>query len=427
MAGSGLNMKPVAAVIAQHVEEAAHLRQVRRVLVRAPHVRMLQLGRLDERIAAHLDGIAVAGSYGSALCQQALESPGVGSLFVATVGALEDRDAARLDALLAATQVLPEGRAGLLSAFGWVSAGTLRGVSGALLAASDPWRREVGLAACDLHGVNPQKALDRAMGDGHPGLRRRALRVAGRCARSDLLGACLAALGDSDPSCSFEAARAALLLGDRRASIAALDALAGAPGELGDASVSLLLKVLDANRARAQLAGMSKDAASARALVRCIGSAGDPHFIPWLIQQMEVPRFARLAGESFSLITGLDLAYLDLDGNPPAGVEGGPAERLDDEDLAMDDDDSLPWPDPVKIGAWWQANGHRFASGGRYFMGGVPSPGHCRAVLRSGFQRQRLAAAVHLCLETPGTPLFNVAAPAWRQLRWLDAMERQSA
>jgi len=43
-------------------------------------------------------------------------------------------------------------------------------------------------------------------------------------------------------------------------------------------------------------------------------------------------------------------------------------------------------------------------------------------VLRTGFQRQRTAAAEWLCLLQPGTPLFNTAAPAWRQQRGLTQM-----
>jgi hypothetical protein len=43
-------------------------------------------------------------------------------------------------------------------------------------------------------------------------------------------------------------------------------------------------------------------------------------------------------------------------------------------------------------------------------------------LLKNGFQRQRMAAAIYLCLLKPGTPLFNCAAPAWRQQRLLEKM-----
>lgn len=160
-----------------------------------------------------------------------------------------------------------------------------------------------------------------------------------------------------------------------------------------------------------------------RLLIQGIGMAGDSHYVPWLIQQMQDFKLTRLAGESFSLITGLDLAYLDLERKPPENVALGPNDDPNDDDVAMDEDDSLPWPDPEKIGAWWQANGHRFAPGTRFFMGEQPSPAHCLAILKSGFQRQRVAAAEYLCLVQPCTALFPTSAPAWRQQRWLNKMK----
>ena len=406
----------------QHVEEAAHLRHVRSVLVRAPHVRLLHLGRLDERIAAHLDGVAVAGEYGTGLAQQALDRPGTGEVFVATVRAIEDRDADRLDKLLAIAEAVPASRAGLLSAFGWASAADLQGITKALLDAAQPWRRKVGLAACAMHGVDPGAVLAGALRDADAGLRARALRVAGQCGRSDLLDGCLAALTDEDERCAFEAAQSALLLGDRAASLAALAALAVDPGADGKPKLAALrsvLKVVSPERAQSMLAVLAKDAARVRFVIHGIAIAGDPHYVPWLIAQMENLALARLAGEAFSFITGLDLAYLDLERKPPENVEFGPNDDPGDDNVAMDEDDSLPWPDPQNISAWWRANGDRFVPGTRYFIGEAPLPAHCLTVLKTGFQRQRTAAAEYLSLLRAGTPLFNTAAPTRRQQRLL--------
>lgn len=425
---------PIPVVVMQHVEDAAHLRHVRSVLVRAPHVRMLQLGRIDERIAAHLDGIAVAGAYGGGLTLQALERPGVGEVFVATVGAISNRDADRLDKLLAITEAVPASRAGLLSAFGWVPAPDLQGISRELLEAPHPWHREVGLATCAMHGVDPGLALDSAIragsgdageGEGSTALRARALRVAGQCGRRDLVEACLAALADAKERCRFAAASSALLLGDLAQAPDALANMASdaliAPG-LRLAALRVVLKVISPQRAQSLLAVFANEPASVRILIQGIGIAGDPHYMPWLIDQMADLELARLAGEAFSFITGLDLAYLDLERKPPENAESGPNDDPADDDVAPDEDESLPWPDPLKIGAWWQANAQRFALGTRYFIGEPPSPSHCLGVLRTGFQRQRIAAAEYLSLLRPGTPLFSVAAPTWRQHRLLAQM-----
>jgi uncharacterized protein (TIGR02270 family) len=89
----------------------------------------------------------------------------------------------------------------------------------------------------------------------------------------------------------------------------------------------------------------------------------------------------------------------------------------------MDPDDSLPWPDQAKLQQWWTTNAQQFQSGVRYFVGAPVTRAHCLQVLKDGFQRQRMAAAEYLCLLQPGTPLFNISAPAWRQQRWLAKME----
>jgi hypothetical protein len=56
-------------------------------------------------------------------------------------------------------------------------------------------------------------------------------------------------------------------------------------------------------------------------------------------------------------------------------------------------------------------------------MGAPVSRDHCIHILKEGYQRQRIAAALYLCLLEPGTQLFPISAPAWRQQRWLEKMD----
>jgi uncharacterized protein (TIGR02270 family) len=137
---------------------------------------------------------------------------------------------------------------------------------------------------------------------------------------------------------------------------------------------------------------------------------------------MSEPRIARVAGEAFSLITGVDFGYTGLERDRPEGIESGPDDDPSDEDVEIDLDDDLPWPDPIKIQAWWSANSGRFQAGTRYFMGETLSRDNCLRVLKTGYQRQRIAAALYLSLLSPGTPLFEWRAPAWRQQQLLAQM-----
>jgi uncharacterized protein (TIGR02270 family) len=137
--------------------------------------------------------------------------------------------------------------------------------------------------------------------------------------------------------------------------------------------------------------------------------------VPWLIELMTNNSLARLAGAAFTLITGADLAALDLERKPPEEFESGPDDNPDNSNVDIDDDDGAPWPDPARVQAWWAANSSRFQPGVRHFMGEPLNAANCLRVLRAGYQRQRIAAALYLCLLNPGTPLFEWRAPAHRQ------------
>jgi uncharacterized protein (TIGR02270 family) len=413
----------VPAVLRQHAEESVMRRNVRSMLASAPHVKLHHLRRLDDRLAAHLDGLAVAGESGRKLCQAALEKPGVGEIFAATVRVIEDRNATGLDNLLALVEAVPESMPGLISAFGWASAQHLSGTIKNLLASGGATQMQLGIAACAMHRVDPGAALDAAIGHADGSLRARGLRVAGECGRCDLLGACVTALADEDAACRFWAARSAVLLGERDKAIDVLQGMALQAGPVRPRALRLVLKLIEAGQANALLKTLAQDPSNIRLLIQGAGMAGDPHYMPWLIKQMDDLKLTRLAGEAFSMITGLDLAWLDLDRKPPENFESGPNDDPDDDNVAMDDDGGLPWPDPVKIQAWWAGQQQHFQPGVRYFMGERVSVAHCMKVLREGYQRQRIAAAEYLCLLQLGTQLFPTSAPAWRQLRWLKQME----
>ncbi len=346
-------------------------------------------------------------------------NPGVGEVFSAAVRAIEDKSAAGLDKLFAVAEAVPESLRGLISAFGWVSSERLKGTTKDLLASGNAFRRQVGIAACAMHRVDPAAALDTAMTDANAELRARALRVAGECGRRDRKAACMAALTDEDAICRFWAARSAVLLGDRDAALAVLHDMALQAGPCQRAALQCLLKLCDIALAHGLLKKLAQDTTNLRLVIEGVGIVGDPYYVPWLIKQMADDKLTRLAGEAFTFITGLDLSYLDLDRKPPGGVDFGPNDNPDDGNVDMDPDDSLPWPDVAKVQEWWNANGSRYPPGTRHFMGEPVNADNCRRVLREGFQRQRIAASFYLSLLQPGTPLFPTSAPAWRQQRWL--------
>ncbi len=406
-------------IVEQHCEEAAVLSNIRSALVHAPHVRLHHLRRTDDRVAAHLDGLAVAGTAGDQLCAQALAEPGRGEVFTATVRAIESKDRASFNRVMAVATAMPRLEAGAFAGLGWTSAQHLQGVIKNFLESAEPSLRRFGVVACALHRVDPGPALDRSLDDKDVALRARALRTIGELGRRDLLPAARAALTDDDEICRFWAAWTAVMLGDRAAGLDRLIADCHHAGPLRLKAMRAAFGAMDGASAHSLLRTMAKDPKDARVLIQGAGMAGDPAYVPWLIKQMESIETTRVAGESFSLITGLDLSYLDLDRKPPENLELGPNDDASDANVDRDEDEDLPWPDAEKIRRWWDANASRFAGGSRYFMGQPLLEEHCAATLRDGFQRQRSTAAVLLCILAPGTKLFNTSAPAWRQQRQL--------
>ena len=119
------------------------------------------------------------------------------------------------------------------------------------------------------------------------------------------------------------------------------------------------------------------------------------------------------------MITGLAMGERPFEGPWPEGFVAGPTEDPADENVAMDPDENLPWPNRHAVEAWWVKHRGRFVPGTRYLLGRPMTETWLKEVLRHGYQRQRAATALELAILHPGQPLFEVragippAAVAW--------------
>lgn len=413
--------KVILPVVAEHAQEVACLWGSRQFSITAPHVDLYQLARHDNRIAAHFDGLRVAGGHGVACCGTALEQGAGGEVFAASVLALEQKSGTLLSQLLEMAATSPQFEGGMISAVGWVSSSHLQGLAKEWLRSSASYCRRLGIAACAQHRVDPGSALTKAVSDRDDSLRKIGLVSVGDLGRTDLLENVVSHLNDTDSHTCSLAISAAIMLGDRGQSISIASQVG--PVALSWQALSLLLKVMPLAAAHELLAVLAqpgeKNPAIKRRLIRGCGMIGDTRYVPWLIGLMSEDAYARSAGEAFSMITGLDLWQPPFFRPQPDVFESGPSEDPNDENVAMDEDEGLPWPHQESALQWWRQNQPRFSAGIRTLMGQPVTREHCINVLRNGYQRQRMAAAQYLCLLQPGTPLFNTAAPAWRQQRWL--------
>ena len=406
-------------IIEQHASEAGFLWNLRDAAARDPHYLLSDVLRLDERVEGHLDGLRLAGAEGWAICAAALEEEDLaGEVFVAAAIAIDRGDLKGIARVLDVCERAPDLQRGVASALGWLPFGAIQRILPGLLHPDCPpplhW---MGIAACSSHRQDPGPALRYALYSDDLRLRARALQSVGELARADLSPEVRSRPGGDDESCRFWAAWTLWMFGAHEATEVLVDLARGGGRHTNEAAV-LAVRRLGAQDARALIETLAARPETARAAVVAGGALGSPTLVPWLLSCMEIPEMARLAGESFTLITGADLAVERLSCKAPEGFRSGPSEDEADPRVALDPDENLPWPEITKTGAWWGKNRGRFSQE-RYLVGQPITSPWAQQVLRQGYQRQRAAASLELAIASPGQPYFDVCAPGSQQRRLL--------
>ncbi|HEX4128609.1 MAG TPA: TIGR02270 family protein [Pirellulales bacterium] len=411
----------LAQIVDQHVEETAFLWLLRDAAVGAPHYTLDDLARLDERVEAHLDGLRETGGDGwTAIAAELQRHNEPGEVFAAAVLAFENGDPRRIAQMLEVGTTAPRLSRALISALGWLPAKTALSRLQPLLDSPNPAVCRVGIAAAAAHGQSAGSALDTALAHDDSRLRARALRAVGEVGSTKRMAALHANLSNPDPACRFWAAWSAALLApaDRDVTRALQATVLDVP-PLRAPALDMLMRRVDVAAAGAWLANCATKPDVVRVAVSGFGALGDPAAVPRLIELMKHPPLARLAGEAFSTITGVHIAYDKLEGVKPEGFEAGPTENAADENVAPDPDEHLAWPDAEKVAAWWTKHQGKFAAGTRYPLGKPITKESLHDALRRGRQRHRAAAALELAIRDPGKPLFNVRARGAEQQRRL--------
>ncbi len=414
------NFMPVETVIFQHADEAAFIWNRRAQAVSAATYRLDDLDALDTRLDANIDGLRIAGDDGWRMAVEQLSWQEGGEVFTAAVLALESGRAEKIEPVLEAALADYDGVStsdafrGLVSAFGWVSFERVRHRLEAHLASDSPQLRTIGIAGSAIHRQNPGLHLKNAIESSDPILRARALKAAGELGRVDLLNQLHNATSEDERS-RFYRAWSMALLGWKEAA-AELQIITVEEGQYSERAADCAVRLMPIEDARAWLTELSGNEETTRLAAKGAGALGDPAVMTWLLSQMDIPNNARAAGEAFSMITGVDIAYDDLEADWPEGFEAGPTDEPDDENVEMDRDEDLPFPNPELIKEWWNSNRDRFSTGQRYFLGLPLDEQGLKTGLVNGFQRQRIAAALELALSEPESVLLEVRAPGFRQI-----------
>ena len=160
--------------------------------------------------------------------------------------------------------------------------------------------------------------------------------------------------------------------------------------------------------------------------LQALGWRGNVTSVEELIEYLDHPEHARIAGAALSMLTGSLPAHDSWlhkpdDDKPTAQKKAYPNANSDVDDAnipAAKQHADLPQPDKAAFKRWWATHAQRF-SASKSFLGGLPeTPENLYTTLRTGKQAWREVAALKLQARQHG-PRLQTTAPSKIQLQWL--------
>ncbi|MBZ9683634.1 MULTISPECIES: hypothetical protein [unclassified Mesorhizobium] len=380
----------IAAIVDQHAEDAAFLWQRRRREIDAPILDAADIGRLDQRLEANLEGLLAAGTAGwEAALARFTDYPEPSELFVLGTLALRWGDADLVTVAIDAAGPLGDvGTSSLSAAIARTPRESLRPFVADWLHTRDALRRSLGLSSLWHHRVDAGPWLRNLTKDSDLRVRRRAVKLAGAVKRRDLLAEVLTGLDGETPAERFTAAVAACLLGEIRTAQPVIDKIVTADSGLSGPAIEIGLLTRTTAAGKAWLQTHLDQPALRGVATASIGLLGNRMVMPWLIEKMREPDLVVASGAALRDLFEVDFGDTDLFAVDPAALG---------KDFVHLDETSLPVAD--KVEEWWDE--------GR--------GGHSHRPFKS--MRRLRIGALRAALATSDAPLADWRAtrryPAW--------------
>ncbi len=383
---------------------------LRSIAVTQPHYTSADIAELEGRLEKYLDGIQTAPELGWELCLEAAEFEQGGEAFCTAVTAFRSLEIEKIRVAVEIGFKNAETFKGLVSAFGWLPGKLIQPWIKKFFTSKDVRHKRLAVAACSVRRENPLEYLTRIFAREdcieNRALHIRSLRLVGELKRHDLIPSLEYARASDDDEIRFWALWSSILLGNR-ALAPELEPFVICPNVNQQRAIQLAFRCLAISKARDWITKLSADESQVRNVLKASGVLGDPQAIGWLITHMRNPKLARLAGEAFSLITGIDLEANQLVIEIPDLDEQLPDDEPGDDNVEMDEDENLPWPDADALTITWQKYGNKFVCGNRYFMGKAIGQEPLVTQLGNMTQRQLHEAAIEAALMNPSLVLSN--------------------
>lgn len=398
----------------QHFDRTAKSWSRRDVAANSADCSLEKLVSLDERVESHIGDLRASGKQAWTTCENGLERGSPGSVFAASIIAFESGDEENIERVVNASGNSQSAFRETISALGWLDGTHFRSQIRDLVEAKSWQYRSLGIAACALRRINPRAYLNKAAETSNLFLKIRTFKAAGLLKRVDMLPVLQENFQNAVPACRFEAARSALLLGDRSA-LKTLGDFVISRSKQTLPAMQVALRAADSQTALEWLKTQSRNPKRRREMLTGTCIVGSTSYIPMIIRQMQVPDLARAAGDAFTVITGINLDEAGLAGTRPDDYEFKPDANDEDCGSEQDPDEGLTWPDAGLVATWWEQNSESFAPNTRLLAGASITTDHCVQILRNSNQRDRQAAALELALARADATYFNTRAPGHRQ------------
>jgi uncharacterized protein (TIGR02270 family) len=403
----------------QFVIDASFLWVLRSINVKQPHYNSQDLFTLEQRIDANLDGAMCHFELAWDICLQELAYEQAGETFTAAIIAFRSRDIDKIKYIVDHAFINEQTFKGLLSALAWLPKNLISEWLERFLYSKDLNHKYLAVALCSVRRKNPgeilKELLQREDCLAHEKLLARVIRLIGEL-KLYAFANNLQQLSEHElPEIQFWSNWSLIMLGEHHRAENLIPYINN-DFPFQQLAIETTFKVLSIEKSRNWISQFSQQKQMTRAVIRATGILGDPHVIPWLIDKMSHFETAKIAGEAFTLITGIDLERYELSIDPPEDIISVPNDDIDDENVDLDEDENLSFPDINKINHTWLRYRDRYKPGSCYVMGvevkrnSAVMVEKLNATLKHAGQRQRVSIALTLALLDPQSPFVNVNA-----------------
>ncbi len=401
-------------ILEQHVENASFLWVLHRSALSQPHYSPDDLRQLQDRLDKNIQGLTLENEDCWPLCMAALELEGPGEVFISAIIAFSAENHTNIQAVIDVALTSDENVSAIVSALTWLPKKTTLFWVNKFLLSKNQDHKYLALEACSALGKPPGDYLKTIFSRPeclqHDKLIGCALRMIGELKQYSYATTLKDAIGSKNPEHAFWASWSTALLGPKQdgyhESIEYLCTTALTPGPHQETSINIVFRRLSNPDAHALIKKLAKTNQQ-RAVIHALSALGDPQAIPWLLELMPQTLWARSSAEAYANILGIDLEQDQLSSEAPENLLSGPSDDPSDDNIDMDEDENLPWPNVDKLHEEWNKNAHLFEKGTPYFMGARPAPQALKKVINDGRQRQRHAAALTLATVEANEVLIN--------------------